>query len=197
MPVVAIIGVDEAGKTTLIEQLKEKYDLDVLAFPTPRLRAALAELTIDYTDIHSILNYHMRFQLDFLQQSDLIGEYILDDRLLILDRFIYCSLAYLRHAVLKYHDIMFWKKYTRPILWGLYRQLNRPMLTLWLKRNNLEDLEHQQIQDCYQEELEDFNYHTDFIEEPEYLIRYEPIKALQPDTFSQVEKLLKKKGYLE
>lgn len=198
---VSVVGVDEAGKSTLIRELKEKYPdkIDVLAFPTLPLREKLATLTIDYTDIHSILNYHMRFQLDFSEQQDKVAQYKEnDDKLLILDRYIYCSLAYLCNAVLKYHSPSYWRKHIRPILWGYYeqdlffRKFVSPDYIIWLYREEVEDDEHNMIQKCYREELSDWMEYCDM----NHKVPYYRISALQQDTFARVERALLDKGFI-
>lgn len=198
MPIVAIVGVDNVGKTTLINKLKEKYDIDTFAFPTPKLRKELESLKIDYTDIYSILNYHMRFQLDFSEQQALIKEYKNNNKLLILDRYIYCSLAYLRQAVLRHHLEDYWKRHIRPLLWGyyeqnmFYRDFISPDHIIWLLRKDVNDEEEKEIQDCYHEELYDWMEHCDM----NHQVTYGSIEALKEDTFTRVEALLKDRGYI-
>lgn len=187
LTIVAIVGVDEVGKTTLISQLKEKYNVDVLAFPTPRLREELSKLSIDYTDIHSILNYHMRFQLDFNEQQKKLANYKYNKRLLILDRYFYCSLAYLRHAVLQHYLEDYWKYIIRPILYA-HCQVNliNPDYIIWLRHGDMND----EIQRCYYEELYDWDdYNGDSIE-------YESVVGRLPNTFKTTEDILKEKGFL-
>jgi thymidylate kinase len=197
LPVVAIIGVDEAGKSTLISQLKDKYPnkIDVLAFPTLPLREKLATLSIDYTDIHSILNYHIRFMLDFSEQNQNVGQYYHDDKLLILDRYFYCSLAYLRNAVLQHHTEQYWTDHIRPLLWGYYSDhINNPDFVIWLVRDKDElGGEYIEIQKSYREELYDWE---DKYQYQGSRFEKKSIEGRQPDTFARVERALQSRGFL-
>lgn len=85
MTVVLIEGIDGTGKTTLINQLKEKYldKIDIFSFPTEKAREELCNVNngkytnqnIPSTTIDLILKAII-YEVDFLNNEDFIKSYI-------------------------------------------------------------------------------------------------------------------------
>lgn len=97
--IVAIEGIDGAGKNTLVTALVERLDAQVLAFPRYQesIHAQLAQEALygrmgDLTD--STYGMATLFALDRHGTKDLLDEYAQSQQVLLLDRYVASNVAY-------------------------------------------------------------------------------------------------------
>lgn len=97
--IVAVEGIDGAGKNTLVTAVRERVDVDVLAFPRyeASIHAQLAQQALhgrmgDLTD--SAYAMATLFALDRHGSLDTLAEYVDSDRVILLDRYVASNAAY-------------------------------------------------------------------------------------------------------
>ncbi|MDO5454211.1 MAG: dTMP kinase [Corynebacterium sp.] len=97
--IVAVEGIDGAGKNTLVTALRERIDVDVLAFPRYEvsIHAQLAQQALhgrmgDLTE--SAYAMATLFALDRHGSLDTLAEYVDSDRVIVLDRYVASNAAY-------------------------------------------------------------------------------------------------------
>ncbi|MCS4531397.1 dTMP kinase [Corynebacterium sp. ES2730-CONJ] len=98
--IIAIEGIDGAGKNTLVKRLRNAFDADTLSFPRYQdsIHAQLAQRALhhDLGDVADSINaMAVLFALDRAEVKDYIASYAYDPRrVLILDRYVASNAAY-------------------------------------------------------------------------------------------------------
>ena len=97
--IIAVEGIDGAGKNTLVTALRERVEVDVLAFPRyeDSIHAQLAQQALhgrmgDLTG--SAYAMATLFALDRHGSLDTLAEYVDSDRVILLDRYVASNAAY-------------------------------------------------------------------------------------------------------
>lgn len=218
MTVVLLEGIDGLGKTTLINQLKEKYPdkIDTFSFPTEQAREELCHVqtgkytnqdNIPYTTIDLILKAII-YEVDFLNNEETIKSYLEygnknSEKTLILDRWYLSNVAYTKYL---FESPMLFPTYFKnffKIIANQYRRLE-PTYTILLQSDNpivkddsiLPETHLLKIQENYIKRLalmqKNSGNYSVILGEKNYSI----VEALTPSTFTIVEYILKEKGFL-
>lgn len=221
MTIVLIEGIDGVGKTTLINQLKEKYPdkIDTFSFPTETARQELCNVhngkytnqdNVPYTTIDLILKAII-YEVDFLNNTDFIQSYLEYgnqnyDQILLLDRWYLSNLAYVRYlfpSPLLYPP--FFKNFYK-IIENQQRRLE-PTYTILLRSDKpiikddltLPDTHLLKIQENYIKILYELQRKADglYVSSGQQHKIFSIVEGLNSNTFSIVEYILKERGFLE
>ena len=93
MSLILFESCDGAGKTTLINQLKEKHGFSSFAFPTPHCIDKLKSFKVLNTE-STLTYYHMIFEMDFATNLEHLESLIKKGKHVLLDRYFISNLAY-------------------------------------------------------------------------------------------------------
>jgi thymidylate kinase len=195
---VQIEGVDGAGKTTVIKDLKEKYpEIHIIRFPTQRLR----DLNKGYLGhehkfetIGDLLQYHYQFLEDFVSEQEKIYNLIQSNTLVLLDRYACSNYVYMLYDLVNFYGkngdkVMDIFKPMYQSLIEFYKELQDPSLFIYLEKPDW----------LYQNEERDrklcFLYSLVIKANTSTTTDIVTIKGLQDDTFEKVESVLKERGY--
>jgi thymidylate kinase len=198
MPLIVFEGADKMGKTTLITQLIDKYPhIYGTAFPSD---IELPNEEYDKEDVYNIFAHHLRFVFDFQKKQEELMELEVKKKTILLDRYFYSNLAYFAYdykqvvQVKDVKEIYSFETISTFLLFiqifkHLYKQnLLQPDLVIYLRKSDIVD------PDSFENEIQ-IQYDNIFkLLNPLDLVEIEPLTV---DTFSQVEKTLDKRGYLE
>jgi thymidylate kinase len=222
MTIVLIEGIDGVGKTTLINQLKEKYPdkIDTFSFPTEAAREELCNIhngkytnqqNVPYTTIDLILKAII-YEIDFLNNTDFIQSYLEYgnqnyNKTLLLDRWYLSNLAYVKYL---FPNPLLYPHFYKNFYKIIERQERRlePTFTVLLQSekpiiksdSTLPDTHLLKIQENYIKELQNQQKKwggllvgMDSITDKKYSI----VEGLTPNTFTIVEYALKERGFLD
>jgi len=222
MTIVLIEGIDGVGKTTIINQLKEKYPdkIDTFSFPTAQAREELCNVhrgkytnqeNVPYTTIDLILKAII-YEIDFLNNTDFIQSYLEYgnknyNKTLLLDRWYLSNIAYVKYLFpnpLLYPP--FFKNFYK-IIENQERKLE-PTFTILLHSekpiikddSTLPDTHLLKIQENYINELKkQQNKWRGILVDPDSIRdkKYSIVEGLTPNTFTIVEYALKERGFLD
>jgi hypothetical protein len=193
MSLVVIEGDDGVGKTTLIAKLKQKYPdrIEVMAFPSAEIKKSIPIPggVIQWDDVELAFEYHSLFMDDFIENQEKIFKLRKGNRtLLLIDRYFLSNFVHLCGDMLLYqsqfdnslkamNEVLskVWE-----ITTPLYTELEQP--DLWIDLYSSEKKSAIQIL-----------FDQVFKNSPENTVH---VKALQPDTFDNVENILIRRGFL-
>lgn len=133
-------GVDGTGKTYLINELMSMHKglFKRISFPTEQGRAKLADFRkiMDPTNIEDIMKYNFMFIQDIIDFQPALNELLFrgrDTYHVLVDRYYFSSIAYLKHDINKYFEPNKQKAYTK---WGA---LNDTVLHKWINTCRVPD----------------------------------------------------------
>lgn len=102
MSLICLEGADASGKSTLINQLKEKYGFSSFAFPTPKYQDKLKSLSTQHLNSEgTLIYYHTIFEMDFLEHYETLRSLMKKGKHVLLDRYFISNLAY---ASINFHN---------------------------------------------------------------------------------------------
>jgi thymidylate kinase len=207
MKIVAIEGLRGCGKSTLINQFKEKYNplkLLTYKFPTKETIEILSKHKYDMEKLSDVLEYNLQFVYDFIHFYRTLGKppsHCINDTFLI-DRYILSNLAHFKYDMYQINGGAAQWEGISNLLYTMYNDfyVEKPDLIIYLKTNKYMQSDTKFDSGKYEgaeHELEWF-YNTELSNLKNKLnIPFMTFEAFQPETFPNVESILKDKGYLE
>jgi thymidylate kinase len=192
MPLVVFEGINTALKTTIIEQLLQKYPekIKTFTFPTTKYQELLSPNAANNPE--KLIFNHSLIENDFIENK---SEIYKESRksLVILNQYYLSNTVYFEYASKKLDERV--KQYTN-VLRNIKHITPDLFILLWTveineKQHNLFDNDElPQIHDIYFKEVRE-------LRELGKIKLFEYIETLRADTYHKVEKILKEKGLLK
>jgi thymidylate kinase len=192
MPLVVFEGINAALKTTIIEQLVQKYPdkIKTFTFPTSKYQELLSS-KID-NDAEKLIFRHSLIENDFIENKLNIHNESRKN-LVILNQYYLSNLVYFEYSSKALDDRI--RQYT-----NVLRNIKHltPDLTILLWSVEINERQHNifdndelpQIHNIYFKEIGE-------LRELGKIKLFEYIETLRSDTYHKVEKILKEKGFLK
>lgn len=194
---VNIEGIDGVGKSTVIKALKEKYpSIHVIAFPTQRLRDTSKEHEHKFETFGDLFAYHYQFLEDFASEQERLYNLVQSNTLVLIDRYYLSNYVYLLADVIKHLNSigsLYKDSFNEisieltPSLIEFYKELEDPSLIIYLEKPKVNGGRFESIVNLF------YSLTLEKMDDNDYV----KIKGLQEDTISNIEKILKDRGYLD
>lgn len=199
MTIIALEGVRGTGKSTLWNQIKEKYpdDIECFKFPSNMAKECLKDHKYDMANIEDVISYNMFFVNDFITSIDHIYAAYEDQKLVVMDRYILSNLAHFKYDVfhLQGNSKFEWQGISRMLYCMFNNQMVlKPDMILYLQGeykqpeekfdDNLYKGKEDELKWYYDTELGNLRNKLD--------ISFTILESLQPNTFDAVDSIIKR-----